>query len=82
MSIHAYDPDNTSITYLADVSPAVELTPAQVLQRAADRDLDGVIVIGITQDCSMYADTSISDGPDVIWLLEKMKHQIMTAASK
>lgn len=66
------------ITYLADRSEDVGLAVDQLLERAQNSDLSGAMVLGVREDGSMYFETSIPDGADTVWLLEKAKHLILT----
>ena len=69
----------SNVTMLADHA-AIPLTTEQVLERAASANLAGVIVLGVTDDGTMFVETSIDDGPDAVWLIEKYKHRIFTFA--
>lgn len=69
----------SNVTMLADHAD-ISLSTEQVLERAASANLAGVIVLGVTDDGAMFVETSIDDGPDALWLLEKYKHRILTFA--
>lgn len=68
------------VAYLRDVSGGVDLSLAQVLDRATASDLSGAMVIGMREDGSLYFETSILDGDQTVWLLEKVKHLILSAS--
>lgn len=57
-----------------------DIDPDKVLRAAIGR-LSGCIVIGWTkgedEDSYMYMSSSIASGPDVLWLLEKTKNELM-----
>ena len=59
-----------------------DIDPDKVLRAAIGR-LSGCIVIGWTkpqgedEDSFMYMSSSIASGPDILWLLEKTKNELM-----
>jgi hypothetical protein len=58
-----------------------DMDPDKVL-RAAIGNLSGCIVIGWTKDDKeedqmMYMSSSIASGPEVLWLLEKTKNELL-----
>lgn len=65
-------------TYLADRSVNVDLSVDQVLTRAQEAELSGAMVLGVREDGTMFFESSIPDGSDVVWLLEKARHLILT----
>lgn len=69
-----------SIAYLAERTSAVGLSCDQVLSRAQASGLANAIVLGVLEDGTMYFETSIPDGDQCVWLLEKAKHRIITIA--
>lgn len=49
---------------------ADDLTPADVLTAAIERDLEEVVVIGLTKEGDFYLYPSSSYAPDIVWLLQ------------
>lgn len=68
-----------TVAYLADVAP-IDITSDQVLDRAQASDLVQAVVLGVRDDGTMYFESSIADGAECVWLLEKAKHLIMSLA--
>jgi hypothetical protein len=68
----------TDIAYLGSHSASVDLTTDQIIERAIKSDLSGAMIIGTRQDGSLYFETSVPDGCDALWLLEKVKHLILS----
>lgn len=66
----------SNVTFLADHAE-VDLSPSQVLQRALEAQLSGALVLGVRDDGSLYFETSIPDGGECVWLMEKVKHVIL-----
>jgi hypothetical protein len=50
--------------------------PNRTLQGAWSK-LSGVVIIGWDKDDNFYFASSIADGGDVLWLLEKAKKELM-----
>jgi hypothetical protein len=60
----------------------VDLAPDRVLQAAIDVKLKTAIVIGYTENGDEYLATSTASGPTVLWLLERVRHAMMTEADR
>jgi hypothetical protein len=54
-----------------------DIDPAQVLDGA--RNLPCVVVLGYDKDGAEYFASSVADGADVLWLLERLKAQLLAA---
>lgn len=54
----------------------LDLSPDAVLEEAMGC-LEGVVVIGYTKDGDEYFSASYADGGEIVWLLERFKHQLM-----
>ncbi len=48
-----------------------------VVLEAAIGALDGVVVLGYSKDGEEYFASSYADGGDVLWLLERLKKQLL-----
>jgi hypothetical protein len=55
------------------------LEPDRLLREAIGDDLEGVVIIGRRRDGRRYFASSISDGGDVVWLMERAKLQLFVA---
>ncbi len=71
-----------SVSYLGDHSAEVEFTVAQVLDRASSANLSAAMIIGLRDDGTLFFETSIADGSDTVWMLEKVKFAILTESFK
>ena len=54
----------------------LDLSPDRVLD-AAVGELDGVVILGYKKDGSEYFASSYADGGDVLWLLGRLKKQLL-----
>jgi hypothetical protein len=54
-----------------------DLPADRVLADATARGLKSVVVIGYEEDGGEFFASSIADGADVLWLLERTKHKLM-----
>ena len=57
----------------------LDLPPDRILQQAVG-ELEGVVVLGYKKDGSEYFASSYADGGDVLWLLERLKKQLLEAS--
>jgi coenzyme F420-reducing hydrogenase delta subunit len=48
-----------------------------IVLEAAIGALDGVVVLGYSKDGEEYFASSYADGGDVLWLLERLKKQLL-----
>lgn len=63
-----------------NVVTTLELPASRVLDAAREAGLKGVVVLGFTEDGCEYFASSYPDGPTVLWLLERCKHVLLSAA--
>ena len=54
----------------------LDLSPDQVLNSAVGK-LEGVVVMGYTEDGEEYFASSYADGGTVLWLAERMKKMLL-----
>jgi len=59
----------SGVTYL-------DTPPDRILQEAIGK-MAGVVVIGLNKDGSEVFKSSYADGPEVLWLLERMKKRLL-----
>lgn len=57
----------------------LDLPPNQILDAARD-ELECVVVLGYDHDGQEYFATSLADGGEVLWLLERCKVALFAAA--
>ena len=58
----------------------LDLPPDRVLEAAKGKIKDGVIIIGYDLDGEEYFASSIADGPEVLWLLERCKQKLLNVS--
>lgn len=53
--------------------------PAErVLNTALERNLDSVIILGYDKEGGEYMSSSMASGPEIIWLMERLKHILIS----
>lgn len=55
----------------------LDVPPARILSKAADAELQSCVVIGYREDGSFYFASSVSDGAEVVWLMEVAKKKLL-----
>lgn len=60
-------------------SPYIDTKAEKVLQAALGK-LERVVIAGIDKDGNEYFASSMADGGDTIWYLERCKLQVLTAS--
>jgi hypothetical protein len=60
-----------------DVVTSLDLPPERILNKALEKDLAGVIVVGTDKDGEFYFASSYAAGPEVLWLLEGAKMKLL-----
>lgn len=58
---------------------SLDLPTERVLDGAKGTCSEGVVVMGWDDDGSLYFASSIADGGDVLWLMEKAKQALLEA---
>ena len=56
----------------------LDASPERVLQAAIDAGLTGAVVLGWDADGNEYFSSSMADGGEVNWLLDRCKHKILS----
>lgn len=51
--------------------------PVDVVLESAKDQLEGVVILGYTKDGEEYFASTYADGPEVLWLLERLKKQLL-----
>ena len=57
----------------------LDLPVERVLEDAKGIVTGGVVILGFDSNGDFYGASSIASGAEVVWLLEKCKHDLMTA---
>ncbi len=55
----------------------LDIDASQVLREALGADLECAVVLGYDPDGGEYFASSMADGADVLWLLERLKAQLL-----
>lgn len=55
----------------------LDLSSERVLQAALEAKLDGVVIIGWSEDGSRYFASSYASGSETLWLLETAKKDLL-----
>jgi hypothetical protein len=63
-----------------EVQTTLEIPVSRVLEKAAH--LKSVVVIGYDEDGKEYFASSMSDGGDVVWLVERFKRMLLDNADE
>jgi hypothetical protein len=58
----------------------LDIPAERILNSALEEDLNSAIVIGRTRDGDIYFSSSMPDGPEALWLLEKVKAALLAEA--
>jgi hypothetical protein len=66
-------PDN--VVFLKTITK-LDLPPDRILE-AAKGELEGVVVLGYDKEGGEYFASSYADGGQVLWLLERLKKQLL-----
>jgi hypothetical protein len=59
----------------------IDTSPDRILQGSVGK-LQNVIVIGYDVDGEEYYASSIADGPNALWLLRRMEHNLVTIVDR
>ena len=51
--------------------------PVDRILEAAKKKLEGVVLLGYDKDGAFYFASTYADGGEVLWLLEKLKKQLL-----
>lgn len=57
----------------------LDLPTDRILEKAKGKIKDGVVIIGWDTDGELYFASSIADGGEVMWLIEKCKAALLEA---
>ena len=65
---------------MGSISQNDDVDPNQVLAKAYD-EVKTVVIAGFDKAGEYYFASSVADGTEIVWLLEKMKHRLMSMGS-
>lgn len=60
----------------------LDLPPERILNRAIEAGMTEVVVCGFDADGKEYFVSSLADGGDALWHLERAKHRLMNMADE
>lgn len=67
-----------TVTVMQNVT-RLDIPADRVLEAAGAAELTSVVVLGYTPDGQEYFASSIADGGSVLWLMERLKKQLLEA---
>lgn len=59
----------------------LDLPPDRLLEEALGK-LESVVILGETKDGEEYFAFSLGSAPEILWLMERAKHSLMTFADE
>lgn len=60
----------------------LDTDPQRVLEQALETGMSAVVVIGYDKDGGEYFASSLADGGDVVWHMERAKFKLMVIADE
>lgn len=60
----------------------LDLPPERVLNKALEKNLEGVVVLGFLKTGDTYMASSYADGGTVMWLIERVKWALHKVADE
>lgn len=64
------------------VVTTLDVPAERILNGALERGLTKCVVLGYEEDGTEYFASSMADGGDVVWLMERCKHRLMKITDK
>lgn len=64
-----------------DLITTHDIPAERVLNKALEYDLDQVVILGYRKNGDEYFASSIADGGSVLWLMERLKLQLLKGES-
>lgn len=55
----------------------LDLPASRVLESALSADLSSVVIMGYDADGQEYMASSLASGPEVLWLLERLRKRLL-----
>jgi hypothetical protein len=72
----------TADVVILPVITTLDVPAERVLEQAAQKGLAHVVVLGYDNDGEEFFASSYADGSDVLWLLERLKAQLLAIPEK
>lgn len=69
---------NESNIVVLDTITRLDIPAERVLNQALERDLEQVVILGYDKEGGEYMCSSMASGPEIIWLLERLKHILIS----
>tara|TARA_R110000868_G_scaffold218849_1_gene469662 strand:+ start:3216 stop:3446 length:231 start_codon:yes stop_codon:yes gene_type:complete len=66
-----------NVVRLRGLITKLDLPVAQILDGAAEHDLQSIVLMGYRQDGTEYFASTIADGGEVLWLMERLKKRLL-----
>ncbi len=63
--------------HILQLFASLDIPAERVLQQAIERGLERVVIVGVDKDGGEYFASSVSDGGDITWMLERAKWVLM-----
>lgn len=64
-----------------NVATRLDVPAERILKAALDNDLESVVIAGYYKDGEEYFASSIADGGTVLWLMERLKIELMSVSN-
>jgi hypothetical protein len=58
----------------------LDFPPESIIQKASEAGLTDVVILGYDKDGEEWFASSVADGAEVLWLLERLKLQLLRIA--
>jgi len=69
--------DNKSNVIVLDMVTRLDIPVSRVIDAAIESDLDKVVILGYTKAGDEFFSSSMASGADVVWLMERLKMQLL-----
>lgn len=56
---------------------SLDIPPEKILKRVLEKDLESVVIMGYHKSGELYFASSFPGGGDVLWLMEKLKVELL-----
>lgn len=69
--------DNGGKVIVLDVVTRLDIPAERILKAAIERGLESVVISGYDKDGNEYFASSLADGADALWILERCKKKLL-----
>jgi hypothetical protein len=70
------------VVFNTGIVTRLDLPPERMLNAALREKLKQVVILGWTEDGDEYFASSIADGAEVLWLLQRYTYELMKSGDK